>query len=69
MNSSSQATANGARWPRAVVALLGMWLVASAFLWRHSAAQKANGVVCGVLVVAIAVATLWWPRVRLHQTL
>ena len=34
---------------------VGMWLVVSAFAWGHSSGQMANAIVCGALVVTLAV--------------
>lgn len=49
---------------RIVNAVLGLWLVASALLWPHSAAQAANAIACGILVVSAAVAALRIERAR-----
>lgn len=39
-------------------AALGLWLFVSAFLWPHSATQRANATIVGLLVVALALAGL-----------
>ena len=36
--------------------LAGLWLVASAFLWRHEQFQHQNSIICGLLAIALAVA-------------
>jgi hypothetical protein len=37
-------------------AVIGAWLVISAFLWPHSAFQRHNAVVCGFITVGLAIA-------------
>jgi O-antigen ligase len=53
---------------RVVDVVLGLWLVASAFLWPHGTAQFLNAAVTGALIAAIsAVALLARDRAR-HVT-
>jgi len=49
--------------------IVGLWLFASAFLWRHSAAQFTNTWVMGIVVAAIAAIALSWPAIRYLNTL
>ena len=35
--------------------LVGIWLVISAFLWRHSSFQRENAIVSGLLAMALAI--------------
>jgi hypothetical protein len=49
--------------------LAGLWLFASAFIWRHSAAQFTNTWVMGIIVAAIAAIALAWPAIRYLNTL
>jgi hypothetical protein len=42
-------------WARFVNAALSTWLIASSVLLRHDRFQAANGVVCGVLALVVAV--------------
>lgn len=41
-----------------VYALLGTWLLVSAFFWPHTGAQTTNALVCGGLAVMLAVSGL-----------
>lgn len=44
--------------PRAINAVLGLWLFFSTFLWPHSAAQRATGWTVGLLAVTAALVGL-----------
>jgi len=50
---------------RLVGAVAGTWLLASAFIWRHSALQKVNAILSGLLAVGIAMLDLYVPRARI----
>jgi hypothetical protein len=64
----SGSSAGGARpaglLPRAANALLGAWLVASVFLWRHWGPEGFNTLVTGLLVITVAPIAVWAPRLR-----
>jgi hypothetical protein len=45
-------------------ALVGVWVFVSAFVWPHAQAQKVNTAICGVLAVALAVATMYSEAAR-----
>ncbi len=45
-------------------ALLGVWLFMSAFLWPHSAAERADTWIVGVLCVAFSLAATRLPAAR-----
>ncbi|WP_437478586.1 hypothetical protein WME75_30570 [Sorangium sp. So ce1014] len=49
---------------RGINIALGVWLVISAFLWRHSQGQFTNTWVVGALCVLFAVLAIWAPRAR-----
>ncbi len=49
---------------RLISILAGTWLLASAFIWRHSPFQKVNAILCGLLAIAIAIFDLYAPRAR-----
>jgi hypothetical protein len=44
--------------------LIGTWLFLSAFAWPHGPMQKASAVVCGILTMLSALASIYYPRVR-----
>ncbi len=44
--------------------VLGIWLFISAFIWPHTDASRMNTWICGLLVAALAVATMWIRPVR-----
>ena len=44
--------------PRAINAVLGLWLFFSTFLWPHTAAQRTTGWTVGLLAVTAALAGL-----------
>jgi hypothetical protein len=54
---------------RAISIALGVWLFISAFVWAHSAAAQANTWVVGVLIVIIAVWSLFVPSARFANSL
>lgn len=45
-------------------AFLGIWLIASAFLWKHTTASRVDTVAIGVVCIAIALAATRFPAVR-----
>jgi hypothetical protein len=47
-----------------VNALLGAWLIASVFLWRHWGPEGFNTLVTGLLVITVAPLAVWAPRLR-----
>jgi len=57
-------TTGGPVGPRALNVLLGVWLFASAFLWRHPDNVGYNDWVCGLLVAAAALSAVWAPGYR-----
>jgi hypothetical protein len=44
--------------------VLGAWLVASVFLWRHGASDGFNTLMSGILVLTFAPAAVWAPSFR-----
>jgi hypothetical protein len=54
---------------RAVNVILGIWLFLSAFLWPHSAAQRTNTWILGVLCVAFALSAMRSPESRYLNTI
>ncbi len=52
------------RVARVLAVVLGAWLVASPFVWRHSSSAAFNTWGCGVLVLLFAVLALYMPRTR-----
>jgi hypothetical protein len=51
-------------WPCLASALLGAWLLASAFLWPHQDNVRYNDWLCGLLTAASALIALWAPTFR-----
>ncbi len=51
--------------PRLVNLLLGAWLIACVFLWRHDGDEGINDFGTGILVVTAAAVALWAPAFRL----
>jgi hypothetical protein len=49
---------------RILNALLGVWLLFSAFAWPHTLAQQANAALCGIACVVFAVAGLFLEPAR-----
>ena len=49
---------------RLIGIIAGTWLTSSAFIWRHSPLQKVNAIVCGLLAVGLAIASIYAPRAR-----
>ena len=47
---------------------LGLWLVVSAYLWRHSSAQVANVWIAGLIVARCAAVAIAAPRIRFFNT-
>lgn len=54
---------------RALNIILGIWLFISAFVWDHTAAQRTNTWILGVLCVAFALIALGVPMVRYLNTI
>jgi hypothetical protein len=54
--------------PRIVNVVLGAWLFISAFLWPHTAAQRTNSWVCGVLCIVFALVATTAPWARYLNT-
>lgn len=54
-----------ARWTNVV---LGAWLFASAFLWRHTEASFFNTWIVGVIIVAVALGAMAVPALRYVNT-
>ncbi len=50
-----------ARW---LVVVLGAWLIASPFVWKHSSSAAFNTWGCGMLVALFAVLVFYMPRTR-----
>jgi hypothetical protein len=50
--------------PRLIGIMAGTWLLASAFIWRHSPLQKLNAILCGLLTIGIPIFDLYAPRAR-----
>ncbi len=48
----------------ALNAFLGIWLVASAFLWKHTTASRVDAVAVGVVCIAIALLSTRFPTAR-----
>jgi hypothetical protein len=51
-------------WPRVVEAMVGCWLVIAPFVFRATTSlddYATNAVVCGLLVVTLALASMWPP--------
>ncbi|HET7827160.1 MAG TPA: SPW repeat protein [Anaeromyxobacter sp.] len=53
---------------RVLVALLGVWLFLSGFLWDHADAQRVNAWAIGVLFVAVALVARAAPVLRYANT-
>lgn len=56
-------------WPRVVEAMLGIWLVLSPFVLRHpdgATGAWATDLVCGTLVLALALVSFWRPTRHAH---
>ncbi len=65
MRSEMTARPTGAlSWARGIAALFGIWLIISPFAWRHTSAQTANAVICGVLAIVFAIASIRDGRAR-----
>jgi hypothetical protein len=45
-------------------ALVGTWLMFSAFAWPHSHAQRAFTAICGLLTFSLALLTMYLPPLR-----
>lgn len=56
-------------WARYLNVLLGAWLIISDFVWRHGEAANTNTWISGVLVIAFALWSFWWPTMRFWNTL
>ena len=56
------------RKARYVNIALGIWLVVSAYLWRHSSAQLANVWISGLIVARCAAVAIAAPRIRFFNT-
>ena len=56
-------------WARYLNVLLGAWLVISDFVWQHGEAANTNTWISGVLVIAFALWSFWWPTMRFWNTL
>ncbi len=55
------AVGSGARIANVV---LGVWLIASIFLWRHDSNEGFDALTVGLLVVNFALASWWTPHLR-----
>lgn len=70
MRYETTARAPGAfTWARGLSVLLGIWLIISAYAWRHTGTLRDNAVICGVLVIVFALASLRDARARFVNTL
>jgi hypothetical protein len=49
---------------RLIGIIAGTWLLASAFIWRHSPFQKVNAILCGLLAIGIGILDLYASRAR-----
>ena len=56
------------RRARYVNIALGIWLVVSTYLWRHSSAQLANVWISGLIVARFAAVGMTVPRIRFFNT-
>jgi hypothetical protein len=54
--------------PSIVIAILGVWLFISAFIWPHTAAQMTNTWIVGVLCMICALVSMAVPWVRYLNT-
>jgi hypothetical protein len=53
---------------RVFSAWLGVWLIISAFMWPHTAAQRANSWIVGILAIVFSVIAMSSPRARYLTT-
>jgi O-antigen ligase len=56
-------------WPRVVEVMLGLWLAASPFIFRHPPDQKAlwvRDLACALVVVCLALPSFWRRTRRAH---
>lgn len=58
------ANGDGVVWPRLFPALLGVWLIVSAYAWPHAPGQVINMFICGGLAILFAGASLRFPPAR-----
>ncbi len=65
--SISPSSANS-RMARGINLILGVWLFISAFVWNHSAAERTNTWILGVLCVVFALIAMSTPTARWLNT-
>lgn len=51
-------------WPQYVNIALGLWLVASTFVWTHATASRVNTWILGIVIVAVAASALVRPKLH-----
>jgi hypothetical protein len=54
---------------RSVDAMIGAWLLLSAFVWTHTQPQFRNAIVVGVMAIVVAVSAAAKPPVRYLNTI
>ena len=70
MNTVTTRSANDGMWARGLNALLGLWLIISAYAWGHSGAQVANEWIIGLLAIFFAaIAAYSAPQARYANTI
>jgi hypothetical protein len=68
MTATSARSTKGSQIARLLNLILGTWLFVSAFLWDHSAAQRTNTWILGVLIAVFALAAMSAPAFRWVNT-
>jgi hypothetical protein len=69
MNTVTTHSANDGRWARGLYALLGIWLIISAYFWPHVVGQVTNAWIVGILAIVLsAIATYSSPQARYGNT-
>jgi hypothetical protein len=59
-------------WARVVELMLGLWLLASPFIFRHRAGELGlwlNDLACGSIVITVALVSFWRPARHTHLLL
>lgn len=69
MNTVTAHSGNDGRWARGINALLGIWLIISAYVWPHVVGQVTNAWIVGILAIVLAgLATYSAPQARYGNT-
>jgi len=55
-------------WPRYINALVGTWLFASTFLWRHTPSAQTNTWLIGLMMATAALWAVRTPAIRWFNT-